>query len=61
MNESNYILGVDIAPSDLDDFSKINGQVLEIEDKKVSEDSLYRILSFLSVSFIDLGIITGKE
>ena len=56
-----HILGVDIAPSDLDDFSKINGQVLEIEDKKVSEDSLYRILSFLSVSFIDLGIITEEE
>ena len=52
--------GVDIKPSDLDDFSKINGQILKIEDEKVSMDSLYRILSFLSLSFIDLGIITEK-
>lgn len=53
--------GVDIEPSDLDDFSKINGQILEIEDEKVFKDSLYRILSFLSISFIDLGIITEIE
>lgn len=56
-----HILGVDIKPSDLDDFSKINEQILEVEDKKVSIDSCYRILSYLSVSFIDLGIITEKE
>lgn len=55
-----HMSGVDIKPSDLDDFSKINGQILKIEDEKVSMDSLYRILSFLSLSFIDLGIITEK-
>lgn len=55
-----HMSGVDIKPSDLDDFSKINGRILKIEDEKVTVDSLYRILSLLSVSFIDLGIITEK-
>lgn len=55
-----HMSGVDIKPSDLDDFSKINGQILKIEDEKVLANSLYRILSLLSVSFIDLGIITEK-
>lgn len=55
-----HMSGVNIKPSDLDDFSKINGQLLRIEDEKVSANSLYRILSLLSVSFIDLGIITEK-
>ena len=55
-----HMSGVNMEQSDLDDFSKINGQILKIEDEKVSANSLYRILSLLSVSFIDLGIITGK-
>ena len=55
-----HMSGVDIKPSDLDDFSKINGQILKIEDEKVLANSLYRILSLLSVSFIDLGIIIEK-
>ena len=55
-----HMSGVDIKSSDLDDFSEINGKILEIEDEKVSANSLYRILSLLSVSFIDLGIITEK-
>lgn len=59
---SNYLVmhTAIIKPSDLDDFSKINGQILKIEDEKVLANSLYRILSLLSVSFIDLGIIIEK-
>ncbi len=43
--------------SDLDDFSEINCKVLAEENQVYLDKKQYMLLSLLSVSFLDLGIL----
>ena len=51
------ISGRELAERDLDDFAEINRILFEREEDYFSHNELYRLLSLLSVSFIDLGLI----
>lgn len=48
----------DLTAADLDDFSEIGGRVLSEENQLYLDCKQYRILSLLSVAFLDLGILS---
>lgn len=52
------VLGVPFTPQLLDDFSDTNKILLSYQDKKWAEEHKYNVLSLLSASLIDLGIIS---
>lgn len=54
----NQICGRDLKASDLDDFADLGCKLLSEENDLYLDKKQYRILSLLSVAFIDLGIIS---
>lgn len=53
----NNIIDRDMSLSDIDNFSFVGNTILERENDLYLSKNIYRILSLLSVSLIDLGII----
>ena len=50
--------GRELVEKDLDDFAELNKLLFEKEEDYLTNKELYRILSLLSISFIDLGLIS---
>ena len=51
------ISGKELEEKDLDDFAELNKLLFDNEEDYLTDKELYRILSLLSISFIDLGLI----
>lgn len=51
------ISGRDLEEQDLDNFAELNKLIFDKEEDYLTQKELYRILSLLSVSFMDLGLI----
>lgn len=47
----------DLAEKDLDDFAELNNIIFDKEEDYLTQQKLYRLLSLISISFIDLGLI----
>lgn len=47
----------ELAEKDLDDFAELNKLIFDKEEEYLTNKKLYRILSLLSISFMDLGLI----
>lgn len=52
------IAGRDLEEKDLDNFAELNKLIFDKEEDYLTQKELYRILSLLSISFMDLGLIT---
>ena len=52
------IYGRDLTENDLDNFSALNKLIFDKEEDYLTQKNLYRILSLLSISFMDLGLIS---
>lgn len=48
---------MNVSEFDVDDFSKCNADIFDYEEKGFFKEHLYRVLSLLCVSLIDLGIL----
>lgn len=46
---------------DLDNMQEISVKIFENEEKYCEENAVYRLLSLLSIMFIDLGIIYKSQ
>lgn len=46
---------------DLDNMQEISVKIFEKEEKYCEENAVYRLLSLLSIMFIDLGIIYKSQ
>lgn len=53
----NSISEKEFEDKDLDDFAELNKIIFDKEEDYLKKDELYRILSLISVSFLDLGLI----
>lgn len=51
------ISGKELEEKDLDNFAELNQLIFDKEEDYLSQKKLYRILSLISVSFMDLGLI----
>lgn len=51
------ISGRELIEKDLDDFAELNQIIFDKEEDFLTQKELYRILSLLSISFLDLGLI----
>lgn len=49
--------GRNLTEKDLDDFAELNKVIFDKEADYLTQQELYRILSLISISFIDLGLI----
>lgn len=52
------ISGRELAEKDLDNFAELNKFIFDKEEDYLTQNEMYRILSLLSISFIDLGLIS---
>lgn len=52
---------IGVSELDLDDFGLANKSIYTYEEEEYNKDSLYRILSLLSVALIDLGLIEIEQ
>lgn len=55
------ISGRDLGEKDLDDFAELNKLIFDKEEDYLTQKELYRILSLLSISFMDLGLIAVEK
>lgn len=54
------VSGRELAEQDLDNFAELNQLIFDKEEDYLTQQELYRILSLLSISFMDLGLIEIK-
>ncbi len=54
------ISGRELAEKDLDNFAELNKIIFDKEENYLTQKELYRILSLLSISLMDLGLINVK-
>ena len=57
MTSIKSISGRELAEKDLDNFATLNKLIFDKEEDFFTQKELYRILSLLSISFMDLGLI----
>lgn len=55
------ISGRDLEEKDLDNTAELNKLIFDKEEDYLTQKELYRILSLLSISFMDLGLITTEK
>jgi len=61
VSELNKYLGTEGIELDIDDFSSANMEIFYRQERYYSSDSKYKLLSLLSVAFLQLGIISEWE
>lgn len=52
---------IDIGELNLDQFGESNKRIFDFEEMEFSKESLYRALSLLCISLIDLGLLELEE